>query len=74
MKVGKTAQRFANELEENFNYETAIKKSRRYYSMESQNIKSMQQQCLVKVADLMCISNHKDMFQEPPKIYEKFGI
>ena len=42
--------------------------------METQNTKSMQQQCLLKVADLMCISNHKDMFSEAPKIYEKIGM
>ena len=77
MQAGKTAQRIANELEENFNYEKAIekyKKAAEYYAMESQNTKSMQQQCLLKVADLMCISNHKDMFTEAPKIYEKLGM
>ena len=77
MQAGKTSQRIANELEENFNYEKAIekyKKAAEYYAMESQNTKSMQQQCLLKVADLMCISNHKDMFTEAPKIYEKLGM
>ena len=77
MQAGKTAQRIANEFEENFNYEKAIekyKKAAEYYAMESQNTKSMQQQCLLKVADLMCISNHKDMFTEAPKIYEKLGM
>ena len=77
MQAGKTSQRIATEFEENFNYEKAIekyKKAAEYYAMESQNTKSMQQQCLVKVADLMCISNHKDMFTEAPKIYEKLGM
>jgi len=77
MQAGKTAQRIANEFEENFNYEKAIekyKKAAEYFAMESQNTKSMQQQCLLKVADLMCISNHKDMFTEAPKIYEKLGM
>ena len=77
MQAGKLAQRIANELEENFNYEKAIekyKKASEYFAMESQNTKSMQQQCLVKVADLMCICNHKDMFTEAPKIYEKLGM
>ena len=77
MQAGKMAQRIANEFEENFNYEKAIekyKKAAEYYAMESQNTKSMQQQCLLKVADLMCISNHKDMFTEAPKIYEKLGM
>ena len=77
MQAGKIAQRIANEYEENFNYEQAIikyKKASEYYAMESQNTKSMQQQCLLKVADLMCISKHKDMFIEAPKIYEKLGM
>ena len=77
MQAGRTAQRIANEFEENFNYEKAIekyKKAAEYFAMESQNTKSMQQQCLLKVADLMCISNHKDMFTEAPKIYEKLGM
>ena len=77
MQAGKTSQRIANEFEENFNYEKAIekyKKAAEYFAMESQNTKSMQQQCLLKVADLMCISNHKDMLTEAPKIYEKLGM
>ena len=77
MQAGKTAQHIANEFEEKFNYEKAIekyKKAAEYFAMESQNTKSMQQQCLLKVADLMCISKHKDMFTEAPKIYEKLGM
>ena len=77
MQAGKTSQRIANEFEENFNYEKAIekyKKAAEYFAMESQNTKSMQQQCLLKVADLMCISGHKDMLTEAPKIYEKLGM
>lgn len=77
MQAGKTAQQIAQEFEENFDYANAIdkyKKAAEYYSMENQNTKSVQQQCLLKVADLMCISNHKDMFTEAPKIYEKLGM
>jgi tetratricopeptide (TPR) repeat protein len=77
MQAGKTAQRIATECEENFDYPNAIdkyKKAAEYFAMESQNTKSMQQQYLLKVADLMCISNHKDMFTEAPKIYEKLGM
>ncbi len=77
MQAGKLAQKIANEFEENFDYANAIdkyKKAAEYFAMESQNTKSMQQQCLLKVADLMCISNHKDMFTEAPKIYEKLGM
>ena len=77
MQAGKTAKQIATECEENFDYPNAIDKYRKaadYFAMESQNTKSMQQQCLLKVADLMCISNHKDMFTEAPKIYEKLGM
>jgi tetratricopeptide (TPR) repeat protein len=77
MQAGKTAQKIATDFEENFDYPNAIdkyKKAAEYFAMESQNTKSLQQQCLLKVADLMCISNHKDMFTEAPKIYEKLGM
>jgi alpha-soluble NSF attachment protein len=77
MQAGKLAQRIANDLEENFDYTNAIekyKKAAEYFGMESSNTKSMTQQCLLKVADLMCISKHKDMFTEAPKIYEKLGM
>ena len=77
MQAGKTAQRIAADLEENFDYANAIdkyKKAAEYFGMESQNTKSQTQQCLLKVADLMCISKHKDMFTEAPKIYEKLGM
>ena len=77
MQAGKLAQKIAQECEENFDYNNAIdkyKKAADYFTMDTQNTKSMQQQCLLKVADLMCISNHKDMFTEAPKIYEKIGM
>jgi alpha-soluble NSF attachment protein len=77
MQAGKLAQKIAGECEENFDYAQAIdkyKKAAEYFALENQNTKSMQQQCLLKVADLMCISNHKDMFTEAPKIYEKLGM
>ena len=76
MEAGKIAQRVANEFEEKYNYEQAIikyKKAAEFYEMENQNTKSMKLQCLLKVADLMCISNHKDMLKEAPKIYENLG-
>ena len=77
MQAGKTAQKIAGEYEDNFDYANAIdkyKKAAEYFSMESQNTKSLTQQCLLKVADLMCISKHPDMFTEAPKIYEKLGM
>jgi len=77
MQAGKIAKQIASELEENLDYTNAIdkyKKAAEYFAAENQNTKSLQQQCLLKVADLMCITNHKDMFSEAPKIYEKIGM
>ena len=51
-----------------------IKKAEEYFVLESQNTKSMKQHYLLKISDLICISNHKDMLTKPPKIYEKLGI
>ena len=54
----------ANELEIEANYPLAIEKYQKaaeLFAMESQNTRSLEQQCLLKVADLMCISQHKDM-------------
>ena len=77
MQAGKIAKQIASELEENLDYTNAIdkyKKAAEYFNLDNQNTKSLQQQCLLKVADLMCITNHKDMFSEAPKIYEKIGM
>lgn len=77
MQAGKLVQAQAQEYEENLDYENAIeryKKAQEFYSFESMNTKSMQSKCLEKVADLMCVSNHKDMYEEAPKIYEKLGM
>ena len=76
-QAGKITQKIANDLEIAMEYEMAIdkyKKAADLYSMESMNTRSMQQQCLLKVADLMCISNHKKMLEEAPKIYENLGM
>ncbi len=77
IQAGKISQTIANKFEEKYNYEQAIiqyRKAAEFYEMESQNGKTMKNQCLLKVADLMCISNHKDMFKEAPQIYEKLGM
>ncbi|MCQ2815678.1 MAG: soluble NSF attachment family protein [archaeon] len=76
-QAGKITQKIANDLEIDMEYEMAIdkyKKAADLFSMESMNTRSMQQQCLLKVADLMCISNHKNMLEEAPKIYETLGM
>ena len=77
MQAGKLLQQMATECEENLDYENAIElyqKAHDYFKSESQNTKSLQQSCLTKVADLMCLSDHKDMFTEAPRIYEKLGM
>lgn len=76
-QAGKITQNMANELEVDLEYAEAIKKYKQaaeYYSMENQNTRSLEQSCLIKVADLMCISDHADMLKETPKIYEKIGM
>lgn len=76
-QAGKITQNMANELEVDLDYTEAItkyKQAAEYYSMENQNTRSLEQSCLIKVADLMCISNHPDMIKEAPKIYEKIGM
>jgi hypothetical protein len=41
-----------------------FKKAADYYEMEKSNSKNSHQNCLLKVADLMCLSDHKDTFEE----------
>lgn len=76
-QAGKITQKIANDLEIDLEYELAIEKYKKaadLYSMESMNSRASQQACMLKVADLMCISNHKDMYEEAPKIYETLGM
>ena len=76
-QAGKMTQEIAHQLEIDFDYAGAIekyKKAAELFKLEGQSCRSLEQQCSVKVADLMCISNHKDMLIEAPKIYEKVGM
>ena len=76
-QAGKLTKEMANELEIEANYPLAIEKYQKaaeLFAMESQNTRSLEQQCLLKVADLMCISQHKDMEKKAPEIYEKLGM
>ena len=76
-QAGKLTQEIAHKKELEFNYPEAIKRyneAAEYYRMDSQNTKSLEQNCLLKVADLMCISGHKDMFSTAPQLYEKLGM
>lgn len=76
-KAGLLTKEIANNLEVEANYPLAIEKYQKaaeLFSMETQNTRSLEQQCLLKVADLMCISQHKDMEKKAPEIYEKLGM
>ena len=76
-QAGKVTQEMAHDLEVDLDYEKAIEKYKLaadYYAMESKNTKSSEQACLIKQADLMCISNHKEMLEKAPGIYEKVGM
>lgn len=74
--AGKTQKQMAEEYESELKYDEAIaayKRAAEYFSMENQNSKTYEQGCLLKQADLMCISNHKDAFDES-KIVNLFFI
>jgi alpha-soluble NSF attachment protein len=65
--AGKIQKTVAEEFESDLKYELAIdayKRAADYFSMENINSKSYEQGCLLKLADLMCISDHKDAFNE----------
>jgi hypothetical protein len=64
----------AEELEAAFKNEEAIAAYRRaadYFSMETSNTKSLEQQCLLKLADLLCITNHPDAFNQAKAVNKK---
>jgi alpha-soluble NSF attachment protein len=76
-QAGKLTQEIAHNKEVELNYPEAIKKyqeAAEYYKLDSQNTKSLEQNCLLKVADLMCISGDKNMFENAPQLYEKLGM
>ena len=76
-QAGKLTQEIAHNKEVEFNYPEAIKKYKEaaeYYKLDSQNTKSLEQNCLLKVADLMCISGDKNMFENAPQLYEKLAM
>jgi alpha-soluble NSF attachment protein len=65
--AGKTQKQMAEEYEADVKYDEAImgyKRAAEYFSMENLNSKSYEQGCLLKQADLMCISDHKDSFED----------
>ncbi len=65
--AGDARKRLAQEYEHDSEYDLAITEYRKaadYYEMEKSNSKTNYQNCLIKAADLMCISDHKDAFEE----------
>jgi tetratricopeptide (TPR) repeat protein len=69
--AGKTQKQMAEEYEAEMNHEQAIigyKRAAEYFSMEL-NSKSYEQGCLLKQADLMCISDYKDSNEECRKVF-----
>lgn len=66
-QAGKLKKQQAEEYETSFNNEEAINAYRAaadYFSMETANTKSLEQQCLLKIADLSCINNSPDAFNQ----------
>ncbi len=69
--AGKTQKQMAEEFESELKYEEAIagfKRAAEYFSMENLNSRVYEQQCLLKQADLMCITDHKDSFEEGKRV------
>jgi hypothetical protein len=67
----------AEEFESKQNFDLAIvayKKAGDYFTMENSNYKSSEFDCYKKVADLMCITGHKEAFKESIKYYEKIAL
>jgi hypothetical protein len=67
----------AEENEKERNYEQAIKEYKAasdYFEMDKSSQKSNLTNCLVKQADLMCLTDHPQAFEETKQIYEKVGM
>ena len=61
------AEKFENDLK----YSLAVnsyRKAAEYFTMESTNSKSYEQQCLLKVADIMCQIDAPNVYSEAPKV------
>jgi alpha-soluble NSF attachment protein len=70
-QAGKMQQQMGADYEADMEYAIAIQAYKRaadYFSMESLNSRSFEQACLLKTADLMCISEHKDAFEEARQV------
>jgi len=70
-QAGKIQKQMAEELESDMKYEEAIiayRKAGEYFSMENLNSRSYEQGCLLKQADLMCVSNHAETLEQATKV------
>ena len=75
--AGKTQKQMAEDYEGDLIYDQAIiayKKAADYFSMENINSKSYEQGCLLKQADLMCISDHSGAFEEAKQVKKLFNF
>jgi alpha-soluble NSF attachment protein len=71
-QAGKIQKGIAEEMEQDGKYEEAAqayKVAADYFTMENLNAKSYEQQCLLKYADLLCISNHKETLEIATKVF-----
>lgn len=69
--AGKIQKQMAEACENDLQYPTAVmyyKKAADYFSMEKTNSKSFEQGCLLKAADLMCINDYQNAYQEASKV------
>jgi tetratricopeptide (TPR) repeat protein len=75
--AGDIKKKFAEELEKSGDYAQAIeeyKSAADYYEKEKSGTKSYYQTCKIKIADLMCISNHEKAYQEAKEVKLKNRI
>ena len=73
-QAGKIVKSLGEDCESNMEYQQAIsyfKKGADYFSMETSNSKSYEQSCLLKLADLMCLTDDPESGKEAKvvKIY-----
>jgi tetratricopeptide (TPR) repeat protein len=65
--AGNLKKKSAEEYENEGNYAQAIleyQKAISYYSMDSTKSKTNENNCMIKLADLMCRNDHPDAFNE----------
>ena len=66
-QAGRILKERADTLEADFKNDDALvafKRAADYFSMESTNAKSFEQQCLLKYADLLNLTNNQKAFEE----------